>query len=1269
MISTCFELIIYIPTFSRCDRLRNCLDVISRQIIGLEDKVLVYVSNNASTDETREYLESLDYKWLYIIHNEENVGFALNIFPCFDLPVKSEFVWPIGDDDYLMPNAISGILSLIKEYPAADYIFCNTKAFQYQRYAEVLQNYFKTGSVDGGVIKSRKYAGTALVDFERLIDPDITDTLLGEIMVGCFRQSSVRFKARESININIYTHPANWENIDFETAGKQFQPHNLPFLSCFNGKTKAVYCDVPRTFNFWGSATEWLGDYDYIFPVIILFLISKYKELGFISGEKYLELLDYYYSIMRGPLTRQLNGQSASRPFNSNIKAKMYEFLLFYVNGRLEQSGKITVTTTARPFPVAGLTSIVILTFNELKYTRECVESIRKRTPEPHEVIFVDNASTDGTVKWLKKMIRENPNYKLIENTKNLGFAKGCNQGIEASTGEYALLLNNDVVVTDNWLSGMLECLNSAPDTGIVGPMTNNISGTQKVPDADYRTMDRMHDYAKSFRERYRHRRILLRRIVGFCMLFRRQLVDKIGLMDETFGTGNFEDDDYCLRATLAGCRNLIAADVFIHHYGSRSFIGNKIDYGSSISGNIKIYDEKWMGIDVNTPLGKKVTAVNIIGKADRLHQRGQLNSAIDTLIEGIKYAPEEKAIYYFLAEILLDDKLYKDALGAVNSMPAGAKDDLKRLEIIAYCTEDPDEAGKYADCILERDKGYASALNLKGIIAHKQGDDNTAEKFFLQAIEADPGYGEPHTNRGLLKWVIDQKEEALNLLEKGFILSPVLTDNVTLYHSAITALDQFERAEIIFRDAKELYPENKRILFFLIDILIKQEKLDQAMDEIERAMLNFDIDDGMLAAAIEVRSRVGLKEIDKTVKNKGTLSLCMIVKNEEQHLARCLMSAKPVVDEMIVVDTGSTDRTKDIAGAYGARVFDFPWTNDFSEARNFSLSMAAGDWILVLDADEVISPQDYAALERIVKKSPSVPVAFTMCTRNYTNEISARGWTANDRKYLREEAGAGWFPSDKVRLFVNDKRIRFQNPVHEFVEASLEKAGIEIKTLGMPVHHYGRFDKDKLLEKGKEYFLLGMKKMEEMKGDLKAMKELAIQASELGEYDTAVELWKKVIELNNNDSVAFLNIGYAYLKLKKYQEALVVSRRAMELDPSVKEAVMNYADSEFIIGDIGKTISVLEALLRKVPDYPPAMLLVAAAYYVNGRKEEGLGLFEKLRKKGFDWADFITDQSRAFIAQGRFDEAILLLEIAIKTRNINKDTQRLLAELESRKG
>jgi hypothetical protein len=165
------------------------------------------------------------------------------------------------------------------------------------------------------------------------------------------------------------------------------------------------------------------------------------------------------------------------------------------------ESSHIQMVTSEPVTYQPNLVSIIILTFNELKYTQECVDSIKKFTTNAHEIIFVDNGSVDNTLKWLKKLNRDNPNYKFIKNKNNLGFAKGCNQGIQAASGEYILLLNNDVVVTENWLSGMLECLESSPNTGIVGPMTNNISGPQQVPNVNYKSIDLMHDYSKAFRK------------------------------------------------------------------------------------------------------------------------------------------------------------------------------------------------------------------------------------------------------------------------------------------------------------------------------------------------------------------------------------------------------------------------------------------------------------------------------------------------------------------------------------------------------------------------------------------------------------------------------------------------------------------------------------------------------------------------------------------------------------------------------------------------
>ena len=100
------------------------------------------------------------------------------------------------------------------------------------------------------------------------------------------------------------------------------------------------------------------------------------------------------------------------------------------------------------------------------------------------------------------------------------------------------------------------------------------------------------------------------------------------------------------------------------------------------------------------------------------------------------------------------------------------------------------------------------------------------------------------------------------------------------------------------------------------------------------------------------------------------TLSLCMITKNEENNLSRCLDCIKEFVDEIIIVDTGSTDKTVEIAKSYGAHIYHYDWNNDFSKARNVSLQKATKDWILVLDADEVLPYEEGLKLKNIINTS-----------------------------------------------------------------------------------------------------------------------------------------------------------------------------------------------------------------------------------------------------------------------------------------------------------
>jgi GT2 family glycosyltransferase len=290
-----------------------------------------------------------------------------------------------------------------------------------------------------------------------------------------------------------------------------------------------------------------------------------------------------------------------NRRITQKCQDKLYSKLeSFYGKGNVPSSQELWSMDWFRPSQITKpqLTSIVMLCFNQLEYTKKCLQSIVKYTSVPYELILVDNGSTDGTVAFLEDYANKHDNCKIILNNENRGFAGGNNQGIAAAEGDYILLLNNDVIVTQDWLERLIAHIESDENIGMAGPVSNSVSGPQQVEHVTYgQNMNKMQKFARNHSNKNVGRTQDILRLVGFCLLIKRQVLDIIGGLDENYGNGNYEDDDLCLRSRIAGFRNIIARDVFIHHYGSMTFKGNKIDYRDSLESNRRRFAEKWKDI------------------------------------------------------------------------------------------------------------------------------------------------------------------------------------------------------------------------------------------------------------------------------------------------------------------------------------------------------------------------------------------------------------------------------------------------------------------------------------------------------------------------------------------------------------------------------------------------------------------------------------------------------------------------------------------------
>jgi glycosyltransferase involved in cell wall biosynthesis len=228
-----------------------------------------------------------------------------------------------------------------------------------------------------------------------------------------------------------------------------------------------------------------------------------------------------------------------------------------------------------------------------------------------------------------------------------------------------------------------------------------------------------------------------------------------------------------------------------------------------------------------------------------------------------------------------------------------------------------------------------------------------------------------------------------------------------------------------------------------------------------------------------------------------------MIMRNEEKLLQRCLDSVKGLVDEIVIVDTGSTDRSVEIAIANGARVFSDLWHDDYAVPRNKAIAEASKDWIFVLDPDEVIARKDHYKLRELTM-AKGVD-AFRMATRNYTQNSGMQGSVPNDNQY---EEGRGWYgytPSVKTRFFKRGSGLKFVGRWHELLDYSLDPRKHVVGCTDVPVHHYAHEINQKSIQEKKEYYLkLGEMKVVDDPGNDQAWWELGVAEGIMGYFPRA---------------------------------------------------------------------------------------------------------------------------------------------------------------------
>jgi tetratricopeptide (TPR) repeat protein len=323
-------------------------------------------------------------------------------------------------------------------------------------------------------------------------------------------------------------------------------------------------------------------------------------------------------------------------------------------------------------------------------------------------------------------------------------------------------------------------------------------------------------------------------------------------------------------------------------------------------------------------------------------------------------------------------------------------------------------------------------------------------------------------------------------------------------------------------------------------------------------------------------------------------LSLAMIVKNEAALIGHCLASVRELVDEIILVDTGSEDETVEIARQFGAKISLFPWVDDFAAARNASLAPCRGDWVLILDADEAVDILDHPTIRRACEEDQ--PQARRLVIRNYFSSGAQATLDEpaqlNQSSYAEGREHAYYADFRGLRLCRRYPDLRFEGRIHELLDPFFMARGLPIVNLDAVIHHYGKLMEDREKQKGRYYLDLALQDAQREPGNHQFHFNIVIQAMAVQNWPVVLTAAETYMKLQSSvPSTILFGAGTALQQLNRHQEALAYFDWLLKAMPLHAAALTQRGISLSVLGRIDEARASFRKAAKVQPGFVMALL------------------------------------------------------------------------------